>query len=515
MKELKEMFCMNNKILVQAKCGDIIGNISERFIEFKGIPYARAVRFGRPKPVYWNKPKECTAFGKKAMQVIDIGGPWAKPQKREEFDEDCLNLNIYIPAGQWNISDKEGLGTKALPVLVEIHGGAFQNGSNQEHTAEQMIRGNNFIYVSLNYRLGIFGFLYMDYPDVKTGSANLGLMDLMAGIRWVYENISAFGGDPERITLMGSSAGAKAIGALMCTPELKKYVHQLILSSGGTQSIRDKKTAKIITAKYMEILSSVTGRHCKDFSELYTLPADTLIEAQKILCDNPGNTCMFGPVADGEFIPENWQEIAVSGTLWEGRAMVGSSFHELAFHKMMNPDFSRKAEEIAGFLLGKNVSCARAAFDVYCQDYARSHGGDISEVLASDAWERILTDYMYRTYSYRLARRLSGKGCQVWQYSVAFLPALHCFDQQLAFLPPMPVFFNGKEHMEKAEALGRKIYAAFVRFIENGNPSSKDCMWPGLTSKAMAQMVWDEDCRLCPVRSGDVLEEIGESVFVL
>ena len=101
---------------------------------------------------------------------------------------------------------------------------------------------------------------------------------------------------------------------------------------------------------------------------------------------------------------------SVSGTLWEGRAMVGSSFHELDFHKMMNPDFSRKAEEIAGFLLGKNVSCARAAFDVYCQDYARSHGGDISEVLASDAWERILTDYMYRTYSYRLARRLAGKG---------------------------------------------------------------------------------------------------------
>ena len=88
------------------------------------------------------------------------------------------------------------------------------------------------------------------------------------------------------------------------------------------------------------------------------LPADILIEAQKRLCDNPGNTCMFGPVADGIFLPENASEIAARGTLWEGSAMIGSSMHELGFYKMLNPDFAPKAPEIAKFLFGKNASVA-------------------------------------------------------------------------------------------------------------------------------------------------------------
>ena len=626
---------MDKRIDVMTTGGMVSGICSGGYAEFKGIPFARAGRFKRPEPVRWEGVRDASVFGKKAMQVFGPpAAPWEKPQTRDEFDEDCLNLNIYVPesfvilpensrengsipairptscpairpaktAGHGTASENGG----GLPVLVEVHGGAFQNGSNQEHLPAQIIRDQRLIYVSVNYRIGVFGFLYLDglgekeekggnkqadaapettcrehAPEARCTDAALeidiriGLMDLMASIRWIYENISAFGGDPERMTLMGSSAGAKAIAALMCTPKLKRYVHRVILSSGATQSIRDKKTAGIIANRFMDQLCQILENQpsadggAKDsregkagclppdgskrltIRELMELPADILIEAQKRLCDNPGNTCMFGPVADGIFLPENASEIAARGTLWEGSAMIGSSMHELGFYKMLNPDFAPKAPEIAKFLFGKNASVARADFKRLCDEYTSEHGCEPSGEQMSDIWVRILTDYMYRTYSYRLARRLAARGSKVWQYSVAFEPALHCFDQSLAFAKPLPVFFNGQEHMAKAKALGQEIYKSFIQFITSGDPngaassaasgvtengsaassaasgvmaagsydtsSVKSAIrrWPCLTAESPVQMVWDEHSCVCPVTRDDVLEGIGEAVFVL
>lgn len=539
---------MDERICVMTAGGMVSGICSEGYVEFKGIPFARAGRFECPGPARWDGLLDGSSFGKKAVQAFGQTMPWEKPQTREEFDEDCLNLNVYVPEAFVVLPENDPSGSasairpaaddgsgedaangRGLPVLVEVHGGAFQGGSNQEHTPAQMIRDQRLIYVSVNYRLGVFGFLYLGCLENEGGkdapelSGNLGMMDLMAAIRWIYENISAFGGDPEQITLMGSSAGAKAIGGLMCTPQLGRFVHRVILSSGATQSIRDKKTAGVITERFMGFLSALTGRKRLSFSDLKTLPADTLLEAQKRLCDHPGNTCMFGPVADGTFLPEDAAQIAARGTLWEGSAMIGSSMHELAFYKMMDPDFVHKAPEIADGLFGENFGIARRDFLRLREAAVKSGGGSLSQEQAADLWVRILTDYMYRTYSYRLAGRLAAKGSKVWQYSVAFLPALHCFDQQLAFSEPLPAFFNGREHMEKSKVLGRQIYESFVRFITTGRPdggkaadgSASGTSWPCLTPEAPVQMVWDEESRICPVNKDEVLEGIGDTVYQL
>ena len=521
---------MTEKIYGITDCGTVMGECDGAYISFKGIPYARARRFCPPSPVKWEGVRECLAFGKQAMQVYDSPAPWAKPQTRDAFDEDCLSLNIYIPAKDVQrckdgTIDREH--SPKLPVLLEIHGGAFQSGSNQEHTPDQMLRDNRFIYVAVNYRLGVWGFLYLGQilgRDFKA-SGNNGLLDLLASLEWVYRNIEAFGGDREKITVMGSSAGAKAIGAMMCLPQTKQWAHQLILSSGAAQSIRTSHTASVIAGDYMAILKDVVKKHAgeegvpsgEDVSDeelLMTLSPDLLLEAQKILCDNPGNTCMFGPVADGAVLPENCDPLVVSGTLWEGRAMIGSSRHEQAFFKMLDPDFLRKAPEIADCLFGKNGSVARKDFDDMWAEYKSAHGEGPSKEIQADMWTRILTDYMYRTYTYRLAGRLAKKGCQVWQFSVEFLPALHCFDQQLAFSQPMPAFFNSREHMQKGKDLGQIIYKAYVRFIETGAPEDPS-VWPCLDPENPCQMIWDEVSKSCPVPEGDVLDHIGEEVYVL
>ncbi len=520
---------MSEKVYVSADCGAMMGERQGDYIVFKGIPYGKARRFCPPEPVAWEGVRECTAFGKQAMQVYDSPAPWSKPQTREAFDEDCLSLNIYIPE---KLAARDGNGyinigeNSKLPVLLEVHGGGFQNGSNQEHTPEQMIRDNSFIYVAVNYRLGVWGFLYLGdiLGQSRASSGNSGLLDLMASLEWVYRNIEAFGGNREKITVMGSSAGAKAIGAMMCLPQTKEWAHQIILSSGATQSIRASHTASVIAGEYMSILKDVVKKHegeagvpagnpVSDEELLTTVSPDLMLEAQKILCDNAGNTCMFGPVADGVVLPKDCDPLVLSGTLWEGRAMIGSSRHEQAFFKMMDPDFLKKAPEIAGCLFGKNGSVAQKDFDGLCADYEKDHGKAPSDDARADIWTRILTDYMYRTYTYRLAGRLAKKGCQVWQFSVEFLPALHCFDQQLAFSEPLPAFFNSREHMEKARIVGREIYKCYVNFIEEGTPAPSG-QWPILDPKHPCQMIWDEVSEARPIPEGDVLDHIGEEVYV-
>lgn len=515
-------------IYAKTEYGMVMGEISGGFGAFKGIPFARAQRFCPPEQISWTGVKDCRVFGKKAMQVFDGGAPWAKPQSREEFDEDCLNLNIFIPEKALDLTEDGHIQTPdghGLPVLVEIHGGAFQTGSNQEHTPRQMIRDNAFIYVAVNYRLGVLGFLYVDEILGKpwAGSGNHGILDLMAGVRWVYENIAAFGGDPERITLMGSSAGAKAMGAMMCRPELKKYVHQVIMSSGATQSIRSKATARATARGFMDVFRQILLKHGYDPQEapklLLSVPADLLMEAQKLFCDNPGNTCMFGPVADGVCFPEDCEEIIKSGTFWEGRAMIGSSRHELAFYKMMHPDLAEKAPEIADRLFEENAPVAKEDFARFFREYCMENGMAPSDDVQADWWVKILTDYMYRLYSYRLAARLAEKGCQVWQYTVDLAPALHCFDQQLAFGEPEAAFFKDEAHMEIARTVGKKIYGAFIGFIEKQdpnaylNPDGEMPCWPCLDPKDPYQMIWDVQNQAKKIPTGDVLDRFPEDVY--
>ena len=130
--------------------------------------------------------------------------------------------------------------------------------------------------------------------------------------------------------------------------------------------------------------------------------------------------------------------------------MIGSSRHELGFYKMMHPDLAAKAPEIADRLFEKNAPIAKEDFARFYREYCMENAMDPLPSVQADWWVQILTDYMYRMYSYRLASRLAEKGCQVWQYSVDFPPALHCFDQQLAFPMPGPDPFTAKREQRKS-----------------------------------------------------------------
>lgn len=458
---------------VKTKCGIVEGYEEKGLILFKGIPFARAERFCAPEEVKWDGVLDASSFQSMACQSIDLAGQ----------SEDCLNLNIYTP----DVSGK-------LPVLVEIHGGAFQNGSNQKMDPFHVVGKDQFVYVTMNYRLGVLGYLYLGeaYPT----SGNNGTLDQLACLKWVHENIAAFGGDPKRVTLMGSSAGAKAMGALMSIPVARDYFQQVIMISGASQSVRSIATAKKVTDQYLALAG------VKRVEDLACLPVQQILQAQKALCSGPGSTCLFGPVADGQVIATDFYEQIHRFTYWRGKALIGSSEHELVYYKMMDPNFVTHASDIAQALFGRNAAIA-----------IEDANSLMATMSPADAWVKVLSDYMYRTYSYRLGRLLSQQGSIVYQYSTAFAPAMHCMDHILGFgaRTKLETYFPDPNQHAAAVELGQQIRQTFLAFVMDGRPDRAE--WQSL-DQAQVQLVWDQHVRV-EALDQKVCDRFPDEVFVL
>lgn len=459
---------------IRTYSGEIEGVYQNALYQFKGIPFAQAKRFKSPSPITWKNCLDCTHFRDKSPQ-IEKDNPHFYNQS-----EDCLNLNIYTPSLHKN-----------LPVLIEIHGGAFQNGSNQKMNPVHVIGQDEFIYITINYRLGVLGYLYLGEELGKEyqSSGNNGLLDQLAAIKWIYQNIECFGGDNQRITLLGSSAGAKSIAAILSIPEMKKYFQQVILMSGAYQSIRDIQTAQKITEKFKQEL------HLDDFKDILNVPTNQLLIAQSQICQTMGSTCYFGPVCDDIVISSHFMKNYKLNS-WKGNVIIGSSLYEMAFIQSMPNDTICKTMMN---LFGKN-------FDIVFKDYQKLS----QSMSASNALTKVLSDYMYRTYSYRFAQILSNSGSNIYQYTSSYLPAFHCFDHSIAFRPDKPFPNN----IDKSEALvvGKDIRNNFIHFVLHHSPEITQ--WQPL-SIHQSQIIWDKKTVIKDISIDDVCQNISEQVFIL
>lgn len=489
------------QIIVRTKQGTVSGKMEGRFAAFKGIPYGKAARFRRAEMCRWDGVLDCTGFGKKAPQIPAPFPPRPEPEPKDHFGEDCLNLNIYTP-------DTEG----SMPVLVDIHGGAFQNGSNQDHTPDKVAEDRNFVYVNLNYRLGIFGYLYLGHilgPEYQT-SGNNGFTDQMLALRWVHENIRAFGGNPERVTVMGASAGAKSIAALMLLPESRTYFSQVLLSSGAYQCVRSEETAEKVAERYFERLKT------DDPAEILTMDVDRLLAAQKELCASGESTCVFGPVADGAVIPYEWEERLYSDQYWSGRAIVGSCRNELVFYKFFDQDLPEHAPAIAEGLFGLNAKTAEEDYEKLCQDVV-CEKGNCDEETKKNLWIKVFSDYMYRTYSSRLAKILERNGSTVYKYSMEYAPAIHCQDQSFAFeSKDGGELYPDETTREERLRFGHMIFRAYTNFVMTGDPNGEDVpRWPVYREGEFLQMLWDKESKAVPETEDDTLQRFPEQVYRL
>jgi para-nitrobenzyl esterase len=284
--------------IVQTTYGPVEGVAEGQVRIFKGIPFAAPpvgeLRWAPPKKhAGWTEKRLCAAFGPSAMQTTPV--PFA--MWTEEFiappaplSEDCLTLNIWT-AGK-SRKDK-------LPVVVWIHGGGFVGGAASCAVYDgKAMAERGIVLVSINYRLGVFGFLA--HPELtaesgKQASGNYGLMDQAFALQWVRDNIAAFGGDPNTVTIAGQSAGSISVNALVASPQAKGLFQRAISQSGGLLSGRFSRSLADAEASGMALQKAAGAQ---SLAALRAMPAAQVLEyASKMPFGS------FSPVADGYFLP--------------------------------------------------------------------------------------------------------------------------------------------------------------------------------------------------------------------
>ena len=300
---------MQEKKIIERRTslGTIRGIETERCVQFLGVPYARAARFAYAKPVeHWDGELDALRFGPACPQNRAVHEHLENPTRRfykKEFregldfryDEDCLNLNIYAPKD-----------ARQCPVLLFFHGGGFDSGMNCEGPFDgSALAERGIVTVFANYRVGVLGYLTHEELRRRYGrDGNFGLDDQLTAVRWVRAHIADFGGDGEKLTLLGQSAGAISIQYLCLNPNCEGLFQRAAMMSGGGLFPRFALPRNAAdTHDYWLQLQSLAG--CRDFDQLCAAPVSRLFDAveqlRRLRKDNLYNTM---PVVDGLLIPD-------------------------------------------------------------------------------------------------------------------------------------------------------------------------------------------------------------------
>lgn len=399
-------------MIVSTKYGNICGIEQDYCTVYKGVPYAKppigTLRFQRPqKPQPWKGVYNADHFRPKSIQRKPVEGDfytkefYSNPEFMTESNEDCLYLNLWVPKQKRN---------EKFPVAIWIHGGAFLGGAGSNLPFDgQAYAKRGIILVTINYRLGFFGFfchplLLENSPDNCCG--NYGLWDQVAALSWVRENIEAFHGDRNNITLFGQSAGAMSLQLLAVSPVTEgKYQHMILQSGGGYDNpflkFPDMEEAGKKGEAVLEALG-ISGKSWKlsDLEKqralklLYNTSAEELTEAVGPVIARAFQThsgIPFLPVIDGELVPGDCNERIEDGKYHEVNYILGSNSEDMA----VSMETTRKAE--TSILHRANVSFAQRVnrnknSSAYVYYFSRQMPGDDSGAFHSaELW------YMFGT----------------------------------------------------------------------------------------------------------------------
>ncbi|MDF2789648.1 MAG: carboxylesterase, partial [Neobacillus sp.] len=304
---------MTNTI-VESAYGKLQGEQINGVFTWKGIPYAKPpvgpLRFRAPElPYSWEGIRDATSFGPVAPQsqreIMEFFG-----NDISNMSEDCLYLNVWSPAAD----------DKKRPVMIWIHGGAFVSGSGSSswYDGASFAAQGDVVVVTINYRLDIFGFLHLGEigGEEYATSGNCGIQDQVAALQWVRENIAAFGGDPNNVTIFGESAGAMSIGVLLGFPSAQGLFHKAILQSGAAANVHSSEKAIKIAGQLLATLQVEPS----NLSNLEELPVEQLIQASDLV-----PPMSLGPVIDGVSLPRHPEEAIADSSAKDVTILIGTN----------------------------------------------------------------------------------------------------------------------------------------------------------------------------------------------
>ncbi|MBM4062095.1 MAG: carboxylesterase family protein [Planctomycetes bacterium] len=435
---------------------------------FLGIPFAAPpigeLRWRPPQPpASWTDPRACTELPPACPQPLRLG----EGQQFRRQSEDCLHLNVWTPA--------ERAADAKLPVMLPIHGGGNVTGG----TASPIYDGRHLaaegtVLVSVQYRLGVFG--YLAHPALSAerreldqgGGGNLGLLDLIAALHWVRRNIAAFGGDRERVTIFGESAGAANVTYLMACPEALGLFHRAIAESGYFGPVvPELAEAEQDGIRIAEELG-VAGEGTAALAALRALPARDLVDVPTTLGTMLGGQRVeayrFGPVVDGQVLPRSPVDVFREGTMHPVPFLAGSNLDDGSVFSSGNPIRGLRGYRLAlRMLLGADADgmmrLVPAASD--------------AEVPA--AVHRVITLAAFRAPARRLCRQVEAAGGDAWLYHFSRRPGRGRARAQAVHGLEIPYVFGTLSRFgdDQDRALGAAMRRYWIAFAATGDPNGE------------------------------------------
>ena len=489
--------------LAQTACGTVRGRHRRGVQLFAGIPYAEPPvgdrRFAPPTPHdSWDGTRDALRFGKAAPQ---LPGEGLTNRVLLAWDEDCLTLNVVTPAAD----------DARRPVYVWIHGGAYQHGQGATPWYDGTsfaIRGD-IVVVTINYRLGALGFCHLSpHLGDRFASAGVnGFLDQLAALGWVRDNIAAFGGDPDRVTVGGESAGAFSVCNVLASPHATGLVHRAIAQSGAAHNTHDPESGKEISAQFLAALGEPNA------AELPEIGADRILEAQQQVIVERSTRPSHGPepfypVWGHEALPRAPHELIAEGAGSEVGLLTGTNEDEMALWGVTGLSEDRVHRYTA-----RMSPDADAVLACYRQRLSDVEAGWVACAIA--------TDRVFRVPAIRLAENRHANGAATWMYrfswdSRAFegqFGAAHALEIPFTFNtldgPGTDVFLG---EGPRPDALAETMHDSWIAFIRHGDPSTSALGdWPPYEPDHRLVMDLDDECGLLADPESDE-REIWESV---
>ncbi|MBT2570703.1 carboxylesterase/lipase family protein [Planococcus sp. ISL-110] len=447
--------------IVESVYGKLRGQQQGNVTVWKGIPYAKPpiddLRFRAPQPPEpWTEVREAVLFGPSAMQasngIMEFLG-----NQTDNTSEDCLYLNVWSPAAD----------SRRRPVMVWIHGGAFTtgSGSSQAYDGRSFATEGDVVVVTFNYRLGALGFLHLGDVggDDFSGSCNCGILDQIAALQWVQDNIGEFGGDPERVTIFGESAGAMSIGVLLAVPKAKGLFHQAIMQSGAAANLLSSTIAEKVSSRLLAALKIGHG----EVDKIRQIPAQQLVDTAALF---PAMSLV--PVVEGDLLPVHPEQAIAEGAAKEIPVLIGTNKDEYRLFSFFDPRWKRgDKDEIS--------SIFEHAFGLKWLGISQSLID--GEELNQSIYDKLMTMSLFTFPALKLAELQVTQGAPVWIYRFDWETPVFDGELKACHGLELPFVWNtlskaGTEKLtgilEERKKLAEEMHHSWIRFARSGNPNT-------------------------------------------
>jgi para-nitrobenzyl esterase len=489
-------------LIVETSRGRVEGRHMDGLEVFRGIPFAASTagpgRWRAPRPPEsWSGVRPALEPGPMAPQRADSMSGILSGGGDRPMSEDCLTLDLWTP----------GVGGPARPVMVWIHGGGFTTGSGglSVYDGGRLAREGGVVVVTFNYRLGALGFLHLpELADEGGPTGNFGLLDQIAALDWVRENVERFGGDPARITLFAQSAGAMCAGALLTAPRARGLFSRLILQSGAAHNVHTPATAARVCEVFCESVGVPPAPGDERVARLRALPWQALVEGQGRTLETLRGEIPeppFQPVVDGDVLPVLPRIAIERGEVAPVPLLVGTNRDEWKFYGLSDPkaavlDEAGLVRRFRRGLPGRDRS-GREWAERVVEHYREARAG-VASVEPRELWFAIQTDRWFRHPAIRLAEchaRLQPEThAYLFTWSTPLMNGMlgSCHALEIPFVfggagrPGLEAIVPGDPIVEALSRRMRDTWAAFAA----GEPPS----WSAYEPAQRVTRIFGEEC---------------------